>query len=334
MPRAFILGVSGQIGRAAAGAMLAQGWDVVGASRNDLSDMEQNPRFSHLKLDRNEDEAIEQALADGADILIDCIAFTKRHAAQLLEVQNAVGRICVISSASVYVDEMGRTFDDARESGFPELPIPILESQPTVAPGTTTYSANKVAMEQHLLNEAKVAVNVMRPGAIYGRGSSHAREWYFIKRLLDGRTKIPIAYEANSQFHTTASDNIAAAIMCCAMGDLPPVANIVDPVAPTVGEIAEAIMAVMETKAEIIGLPDRGYPLKAGVTPWSIPRPFVCSVSKAYTSVGTYSELVGSVVTDLIDRVGDRDWRTVLPQLAAYPYDTFDYDYDDRALAE
>jgi hypothetical protein len=53
------------------------------------------------------------------------------------EVQCRVGALVVVSSASVYRDA-GRTLDEAAASGFPELPVPIPETQPTVEPGAAT----------------------------------------------------------------------------------------------------------------------------------------------------------------------------------------------------
>jgi hypothetical protein len=58
-------------------------------------------------------------------------------------VQCRVGALVVVSSASVYRDAAGRTLDEAAASGFPELPVPIPETQPTVEPGAATYSTRK-----------------------------------------------------------------------------------------------------------------------------------------------------------------------------------------------
>lgn len=101
----------------------------------------------------------------------------------------------VISSSSVYQDKSGRTLDEAAATaGFPDLPDPISETQQTVSPGPATDSTRKMAMERTLRDGARVPVTILRPCAIYGRGSSHPRGWWFVKRMLDRRPIIPIAF--------------------------------------------------------------------------------------------------------------------------------------------
>lgn len=86
-------------------------------------------------LDRDEPGALARALAAGADAVIDTIAYTDAHADQLLEIERSAGAFVVISSCSVYRDAAGRTLDEACTGGFPNLPLPMTEDQPTVDPG-------------------------------------------------------------------------------------------------------------------------------------------------------------------------------------------------------
>ena len=188
-------------------------------------------------------------------------------------------------------------------------------------------------MEQRLISNAKCAVNILRPGAIYGPFSKHAREWFFVKRLLESRRHILLAYEAQSKFHTTSVDNIAAGIFACSRGRLPIYTNVLDPIAPTVGQIGKAIMSILGIEANIIGLPGQGFPPKLGRSPWSIPKPFVGEPSANYVSAGNYADLVGSAIKHLRDNVDLQGWKTALPQLAAYPFDLFDYEAEDEFLS-
>ena len=332
MQHAFILGGTGQIGRAIAKRLLADGWSVTLASRELPTDFGDTERLTHVVVDRSDNNALIKAIGSGAALLIDCIAFDADHSRQLIGFQGCVGKICAISSASVYRDDTGLTLDEARRNGFPELPVPITTAQPTVEPGQSTYSTRKVAMERTLLDHAQIPVAILRPCALYGPHCSHAREWYFVKRLLDGRTVIPVAYEGKSQFQTSSVESLAAAILAFASRPTAPIMNVADPVAPTVTEIGEAIMAVMGVAAQIVGLPDRGYPPRAGVTPWSIPKPFVVEPSADYESAGRYELLVPSIVNWLVQATSGKPWREVLPALAAYPFDLFDYEADERAL--
>ena len=81
------------------------------------------------------------------------------------------------------------------EFGFSDLPVPVAETQRTIAPGTGCYSARKAALEQTLLQEMTAPLTIVRPAAVYGPGSRSPREWWFLKRLLDGRVTVPLAFE-------------------------------------------------------------------------------------------------------------------------------------------
>ena len=187
MPRhAFIVGGTGQIGRAVAGDLLEHGWRVTVSHRGNRpvpSDLIERG-VKVVIFDREKPGELGRVLASGADALIDTIAFHSGHAHQLIEVQDKVGTFVVISSSSVYRDALGRTLDEASENGFPELPVPISETQPTVDPGPTTYSTRKIALERTLFDDAARPVTVLRPGPIHGPGSRAPREWWFVKRIL------------------------------------------------------------------------------------------------------------------------------------------------------
>jgi nucleoside-diphosphate-sugar epimerase len=186
-------------------------------------------------------------------------------------------------------------------------------------------------MENVLLSRAACPVTILRPCAIHGSESKHAREWWFVKRLLDGRAAIPLAYRGRSRFQTTSVAAIADAVLRAEAGNLPAVANVSDADSPTVAEIGRAIMDIMDVRAELIGLPDApAYPPKLGATPWSIPLPMI--VSGAATAGTAYAQSVEPAVRWLVEHVERDNWRARLPQLAAYSNDHFDYEADERAL--
>jgi nucleoside-diphosphate-sugar epimerase len=200
-----------------------------------------------------------------------------------------------------------------------------------VEPGPQTYSTRKIAIERRLLDEARVPVTILRPCAIHGPCTKHAREWWFVKRLLDGRERIPLAYGGRSRFQTTSVQAIAEAVRFSLNSNAPQVLNVADADAPTVAEIGRAIMAAMGRHADLLGLPDAPYPPVLGATPWSVEKPMVCASS--VPNAETYASAVRRAVRWLIAATEGRDWRALLPQLAAYPRPHFDYDADDEALA-
>lgn len=332
---AFIVGGTGQIGRAVTRDLLEHGWRVTVAHRgirplpNDL--VERGAKI--VILDRGKSGELVQAVKPGVDALIDTIAFRPEHAHQLLEVQHNVGTFVVISSSSVYRDALGRTLDEAPQNGFPELPVSIPETQPTVDPGPATYSTQKIALERTLFDEAATPVTVLRPGPIYGPGSRIPREWWFVKRILDGRKVIPIP-RGGSRFHTTSVANIAALTRVVIEVPANRVLNIADPSPPSVAEIVAAITHHMGYKGQIVEVPGEGYPphLKA---PYSVARPFILDVRAAgelgYSPATTYADAVELTCNWLVETATDGDWRERFLCFRPPP-DPFDYAEEDRLL--
>jgi len=334
-----ILG-QGQIGYAIARLFSGTGWDVAVAHRTDKADddlLDAGSQFTTL--DRNDDAAFRRWLSAGADLLVDTTAYTQLHARQLLSVQNHVASLCVISSASVYRDSEGRSLDEAGTTGFPDLPEQISEDQPTVAPGDQTYSTRKVAMERTLLDQANVPVTILRPCAIYGIKSRQPREWWFVKRILDGRRVVPLVFEGKSRFHTTATENIAALSRVANQKRFHGVLNVADPDALSASEMANAIAAAFDYGWEVKALDEASSQKSVGQHPWAVPRPFVLDMSKAidlgYEPVTTYSEAAQSYCTWIADTGRNADWRKAFPGLPPYlSPDAFDYEMEDAYLGQ
>jgi nucleoside-diphosphate-sugar epimerase len=334
---AFILGGTGQIGRAVTVDLLEHGWRVTIAHRglrpppNDL--IERGAEI--VILDREKPGELALAVKPGVDALIDTIAFHPEHAHQLLEVQHNVGTFVVISSSSVYRDALGRTLDEARQNGFPDLPVPIPETHPTVDPGPATYSTRKIALERALL-DAATPVTVLRPGAIHGPGSRNPREWWFVKRILDGRKIIPLAYRGKSRFHTSSVSNIAALTRVAIEAPASRVLNIGDPSSPSVAEIAAFIARYLGYTGDIVEIPGEDFPATLGRNPWSVPRPFILDMQTAaklgYTPAITYADAVKLTCNWLVEKASDGDWRERFPGFASRP-DSFDYRTEDCLLA-
>ena len=290
---------------------------------------EQPCEHALVVLDRNEEDAL--SVADGFDLLVDVIPFEAEHAQQLLA--RDVGAIVAVSSASVYADPQGRTLDEAESSeDFPEFPVPIPESQPTVAPGDATYSTKKVAVERLLLDNDRVPAGVIRPCAIYGRGDRMAREWHFVKRAVDRRPYVLLANRATGHFHTTAAENIGELARLVAASPRTDVFNCGDPDPPELLDIARTIAdAAGHERVEIV-LPDSR---EVGTTPWSVPKPLLVDMSKAeqelgYRAATTWAAAIPRQVEWLIDATRDRDWREVLTRGAQYLQ--FDYEAEDELV--
>lgn len=331
---AVVLGGTGQIGRAVVDRLLAGGWTVTSVARRAPAKGVAGVGF--VAADRQDPQALRRVIGDGVDAVVDVTAYDAEDGRQLLALKAGIGALVAISSSSVYRDAQGRTLDEAAANGFPDLPDPMSEAQPTVAPGPQTYSTRKVALERTLL-DADWPVTVLRPGAIHGVGSLHPREWWFVKRMLDGREVIPLAYGGRSRFHTTSVLNIAELVAVALEHPDKRVLNIADPVALTVAEIGAIIGRAANYQGRLVGLEEGRFPRSVGRTPWSTPRPFVLDTGAAqalgYAPVADYAATVGAIHDDLVQATAGRDWRDAFPVLASYPYDQFDYAAEDRALA-
>ena len=330
--RIAIIGGNGQIGRAVARRFVRENWQVTSIGRTVPANRLTNGLINYETLDRRNTTALRTALGSGVDILLDCLSFDAQDAEQLLTLQDCTSKLCAVSSASVYTDPKGRTLDEAASSGFPDFGGPLDTDRRTVPPGPETYSTRKAAMECRLFDGAAVPVSVLRPCAIYGPYSNHAREWFFVKRLIDGRRRIPLAYGGATRFHTTASDYIAEAVWTVATSNISPILNVVDPEALTTAEIGAAIMTALGIEAEIISLKNESYPPGNGANPWGIQRDMICVPSPEVRLIGGYRDLVPPTVSWLRDHVPIDDWQKYLPVLAAYPFDLFDYEGEDALL--
>tara|TARA_A100001391_G_scaffold182830_1_gene149646 strand:+ start:1955 stop:2941 length:987 start_codon:yes stop_codon:yes gene_type:complete len=275
---------------------------------------------------------LDEQPAPETEVVFDTIAF---DAADIERYDpDRVGRLVVVSSASVYCDTNGRTLDEAAQNGFPEFDGPITEAQPTVSAGPETYSTRKIRLEERALELFGDRATILRPCAIYGSHSRHPREWWFVKRMLDGRRRIPLACSGDSKFQTTSSDLIGNFVSAAIERELGGIYNIADVFSPSVLEIGEAIARIVGAEVQIE--PIEGYPDNfVGRTPWSVPRPFVVDGRKAIDEGGLatteYEGEADKAVTWLQD-LAPADWRTAFPQLAKYPWDLFDYAAEDAFL--
>ncbi|WP_406379643.1 NAD-dependent epimerase/dehydratase family protein [Streptomyces sp. NBC_01618] len=338
---AWVLGATGQIGRAAVRALVEDGWEVTAASRGGGRDARWDDAVRTKALDRNEDGALAAALGDGCDVLVDMVAYGADHARQLTGLADRIGSAVVISSGAVYEDDQGRSFDTQDEpDGFPRYPVPIPETRRTVPARDATYGTRKVQLEQDLLAVGNaLPVTLLRAGAIHGPYCRSPRELYFVKRLLDGRERRVLSYEGASRFHPVHSANLAELIRLAAGRPGSRVLNAGDPQAPTVAEIGAAVDAVLGRSTETALM--AGAPGEDGVgeTPWSCPHPVVYDMAAAerelgYRPVTGYAQSLPETVEWIAAQLAGRDWTEAYPAvLRSYGAKLFDYAAEDAWLA-
>lgn len=340
----FVLGATGQVGRAAVAALAADGWDVRAGSRGGAGDGTWPEGVRHVSVDRADDAALAGAVGEGCDVLVDMVAFGPGHARQLGALSDRIGSAVVISSGAVYQDDQGRSFDtQGRPDGFPRYPVPIPEAQPTVDAGDSTYGTRKVALERELLAAAgELPVTLLRAGAIHGPHCRTPRELYFVKRALDRRPVRVLAYGGGSRFHPVHVSNVAELIRLAALRPGPRVLNAADPGAPTVAEIGAAIDEVTGFRPSgtfLIGGPPPSP--SVGETPWSGAHAVVYDMGAAERELGyrpltEYAQSLPATVEWLAAQLHGRHWTEAFPKMAAnYGRDVlFDYVAEDAWLKQ
>lgn len=335
--KAIILGGSGQLGYAISRELIGKGWDVLLISRNNPSFSTAHSKLKHQSLDRDCPDSLNRLLADGADVVIDLIAYTEKQARQLLHIQHTIGSFIILSTASVYCDDFGRSLDEATTKGFPQFRSPLDELAPTISPHGHSYSAQKLAIEELLLNRATIPVQVIRPAAIHGLYSQHPREWWFVKRMLDKRAQIPIAFKGQNIFHTSSANNIAKLVL--ALLDKPEnnVVNIADKVPLSVMEIGTALAQELRYAGKLLPLAINSNEAAVGMSPWSIPTDLILDTRKAEQLLGNiqlqvYENGLSAYCNWLKDITRHTAWKRAFPILATYPSEQFHYQAEDHYL--
>lgn len=345
---ALLVGGSGQIGIAAARTLLRVGADVTVAHRGTRPlPADLGGHVTEAPLDRGDADAL-RTIAAGRDLVLDCVAFGPADAEPYASLVGEVGSLVVISTASVYLGTNGTWMDAATgDDDFPRFPVPITEQHPIVGaegtgPGDASgYSPQKAALERALLAVDDLPVTILRPGAIHGPGSPALREWYFIKRALDGCRRVPLIDRGESRFSTSATAVIAELTRLAGEHPGRRVLNAVDDPVPTVLEIGQAVFAHLGHTAEFELLPRGagGPDSTVGRTPWAAPVPVVLSMQAAvdelgYTAQGSHRSTIGPAIDDMVAAVGAGDWHERFPVLAQR-YGAggwFDYPAEDALL--
>ncbi len=321
---ALLIGGTGQIGVATAARLALDGWAVTVAHRGEHAPG-LTTDVASIRFDRDDTAAL-LAAARGNDLVLDAVAYDTTHADQLAQLAGDVGSLVVISTGSVYLGRNGGYLDVATDDDFPSYPVPLRETDPVVDNAEQSYSPKKAAMERRLLATDNLPVSILRPGAIHGPHSKALREWFFIKRVLDGRRRVVLAYDGVSRFSTSSTANIAELVTLCAGQPGRRVLNAVDEEGLTVAEIGLAVFTAMGHEAAILtftGAP-RG---ELGSSPWGLARPIVLSMAAAreqlcYRPAVSYAEGLGDDIRWVTDAVAAAErhgttWEQLFPSIVS-----------------
>lgn len=343
-PKVLVIGGSGQIGQAATVRLLQDGWDVTVASRGRL-----NPPagVKSRHVDRADGQSLDAVLREGFDVVVDVVAFDPQHAAQLAKHSSNIGSIVSISTAGLYVDTQGRAIESiAGPDSSPVFPGPIPESARTVAPGPATYASRKRSVEI-ALEDSPVPATVIRPATVHGPHSPQPREWFYVRRIIDGRRTFVQGFKGQGSYHPVSVVNLAEMIRLAARNPGNRVLNAGDPGFPDERDIALSIAAAMNVDVDLVLLP--GLPPVA--SPWSlVSKVFLdteaARVQLGYEPVLSYAAGVALTVDSMLQEAASGMFYERLanskfgsPELGVRTFfgeslDPFDYYAEDRAIAK
>jgi nucleoside-diphosphate-sugar epimerase len=327
----LIIGGTGQIGRAAARRLAEEGWSVSVASRSVVA-ADLGPGVATVALDRDDTQAV-LAAARGKDLVLDVVAYTPAHAAQLTALAGDIGSLVVISSGAVYAGA-----EDGVAGG---LPVPVPEDWPLTSE-QGGYAGGKAALERVLLAAPPdLPVSILRPGTLHGPHSMSLHQWSFIKPALDRRPHVVLAYDGLSRFSTSAVANVAELITLCARTPGTRVLNAVDDEALTVAEIGARVFELMAHLCDIVTFPGPPRDDGLGFSPWGVPSDIVLDGRQAreelgYTPVVCYNQALQADIDWAVEAVSaaeaaGKSWHDVFPGLTGrfgtacwFPYDAED----------
>ena len=120
MPRAVVLGGTGLVGRAIAQRLSALGWrvDVTGRDPANMPAELADAGVTFVRAESRDPAQVAAAFGGGADLLVDCICFTAKHAQRLLPLARNAASTVMISSKAVYVDAAGNHSNSDVEPRF------------------------------------------------------------------------------------------------------------------------------------------------------------------------------------------------------------------------
>jgi nucleoside-diphosphate-sugar epimerase len=197
-------------------------------------------------------------------------------------------RFVLISSGDVYA-----AFEAIERRQPSSQPIPIPEGAslrigPYRPPHEPDY--DKIGAERVALAAAEAGMlpaAIMRLPAIYGPGA--VREWYWVKRVLDGRSRIALPDGGLNLFHRGFAASIAHGIaLALESGQPGRVYNVGDEAVYSVRQITDMIAVVMRHSWDVVSIPATAWPYG---TPYSIPNHLVYDLSRIKDELG-YRDVV------------------------------------------
>jgi len=327
--KVLIIGGTRFVGRAIVEELLHRGHDITIYHRGQ-HEAEFSGPVHHVHGDRRDTPRFQADLARLApEAVVDVIPMHAGDSQAVVEaLRGRIARSVHISSGDVYA---------------PRQRIPIPEDAPLNPVGPAELRLHdqvlpysKVAVEA-VIGEAQAAgdfpATVLRLPAVYGPRDPLAREWFLVKRVLDGRPRIVLPDGGQGLFHRGYVDEVAraAALALESPEAIGRTYNVGHAQVLTVWGLAELVAQVMGHEWEILAVPAGQLP---PTNPFATPSPIVYDLRRIERELG-YREAV-SLEEGMRRTV---EWLVAHPPtpetwgLARYMEDdAFDYAAEDAAL--
>ncbi|MGV9823292.1 NAD-dependent epimerase/dehydratase family protein [Nocardia xishanensis] len=343
LPRAVVLGGGGFIGNAITRHLLAAGWDVTVAG---LGAPAMTQELASMGAEvhsypRGDAAQLRRSVGSGADAFIDVIAYRAEDIGQLDCLRGLVGSLIVISSGAVYRGASGKPYFGNYDTADWFAPSTLDEAHPILPPDNTTYGGGKVAVEQAVRALRIAPTSIVRPFAVFGPYSTAAREWYFVKRVLDRRERLVLCGGGREKFNRCSVDNLAEVIRLCCESPGDRTVNAADHDPHDVLGIARQVAAHLEWEWEEVVRPGPPPAPMIGYTPWSTPARITADMTCAEAELGyrpivTPERTLEVTTAWLADYMKSNvtDWRSKLPGYFKRNGDaTFQYAAEDEFIS-
>jgi nucleoside-diphosphate-sugar epimerase len=322
--RVLVVGGTRFIGRAIVERLLGRGHAVTVYHRGETETTYSGP-VTHIHGDRRDHADMRANLAGLApEGMIDVIPMNGDDARVLVDaLRGRVLRAVFISSGDVYAPDQAIPLSEEAALG-PAEPVEI-----PVYGQSVSYS--KVAMEavvRQAWQDGGFPATILRLPAVYGPGS-RGREWFFVKRVLDGRARLALPDGGYQLFHRGYVEDVARAAVLAlesrrAAGRT---YNVGHEKVLTMRGVAELVARVMDHQWELVSVPAAWLP---PTNPFATAYPIVYDLGRIQSELGCRDTV--SLEEGMRRTV---DWLLSNPVEPGEPgpVDPFDYTAEDEAIS-
>lgn len=296
----LIIGGTGLTGKNIVKMLIDRGYHLTIFHRGnhplELSD-EDLLKVNEIYGDRTKPEDLEQLRGLNVDFLVDMVMRTEAEAQNIVNLFKGKLRHAIhISSADVY-----RVFDVilGKDKFIQSIPVKEdAELRHNLYPFNTDY--DKITAERVILQantEGVYPATILRFPAIYGPGQDTGlfREWFIVKRIIDGEFQVPLPDGARTYFHHGFTENLAHAVVLTIekYQQADKVYNVADEQVFTTRQLFELAEEIFDVEFTYHSIPFEEYTQVIENNPYGINSNLLLDIKKIKEDLG-YKDLVNS----------------------------------------